>query len=133
MIHVETKNEKVNTKIGGTINGEDLICEAVAAIVSVVESLGKMASKKGYDNDFAIKNAFIDIFGTSSEMIKKKLGVDVSDFDDDDDDEEESTFVKNVPIDSEEGRKLMELLGINEPEDDVDDDETEDDIPNFLF
>ncbi len=132
MIKVE-KNEKGLMVECSKATRHELVLEAASVVASVVETLYAEAQKDGkVDAKEIAEITFTDIIGLASNHIKNKAGVDVLDIDGDDD-EEESTFVKAVPIDSEEGRKLMELLGINKPEETLDDDETEDDLPKFLF
>lgn len=93
-----------------------------------------------YDEELA-RTAFRCIVTGAGGEIEERTGIDVfaplsndADNDEDEDDSEETIIAKAIPIDSDTGRKLMELLGIDPDEDKSgDDDETEDDIPKFLF
>lgn len=87
------------------------------------------------------RTAFRCIVTGAGGEIEERTGIDVfaplsNDADNDDEDEDDSDgkiIAKAIPIDSETGRKLMELLGIDPDEMKHKDDETEDDIPKFLF
>lgn len=52
--------------------------------------------------------------------------------DDDDDDDDGVIGMCAIPANSKKGKAIMDILGIKS-KDTKDDDETEDDIPNFLF
>lgn len=133
MIHIETNEGKVNARIGGGVNGETLICEITAAVSSVVQSLHKKAKENDFEADFIAKEAFSDIVRVSAMIIEERCGVDVLDTSvlyDDDDDSDDDVIVREIPKDSDVGKVLMELLGIADKDTD---DETEDDIPDFLF
>lgn len=52
--------------------------------------------------------------------------------DDDDDDDDGVIGMCAIPANSKKGKAIMDILGIK-PKDTEDDDETEDDIPHFLF
>lgn len=144
MIHIETVDGKVNARIGGGVNGETLVCETTAAVSSVVQSLHKKAKENDLEADFIAKKAFSDIVRVSAMLIEGRCGVDVldtsdlygdeEDESDDDDDSDDDVIVREIPKDSDVGKALMELLGIADKDtDDTADDETEDDIPDFLF
>ena len=132
MINVETKDGKIAIKCGDA-TGAELICEASAAIVSVIESAVKNYKSHKRKEKLA-KDVFVQITGIAAEIVEKEHGISVwPDDDDEDDDEEETIIAKAIPMDSETGRKLMELLGIDPDEVKPKDDETEDDLPKFLF
>ena len=140
MIHAETIDGTIKIQCGKA-SGTDLICEAAALVTSVVRTLCADENKPDvYDEELA-RTAFRCIVTGAGGEIDERTGIDVfaplsndADTDDEDDDEEETIIAKAVPIDSDTGRKLMELLGIDPDEvKPKDDDETEDDIPKFLF
>ena len=132
MINVETKDGKIAVKCGDA-TGADLICEASAAVVSVIGAAIKKCKSKERKEALA-KEVFTHITGMSATIVEKEHGISVwPDDDDEDDNEEETIIAKAIPMDSETGRKLMELLGIDPDEAKSGNDETEDDIPDFLF
>lgn len=132
MINVETKDGKIAVKCGEA-TGADLICEASAAVVSVIGAAIKRCKSKKRKEALA-KEVFVNITGMAATIVEKEHGISVwPDDDDEDDDDEETIIAKAIPMDSETGRKLMELLGIDPDEAKSGDDETEDDIPKFLF
>lgn len=134
MINVETKDGKIAVKCGDA-TGAELICEASAAIVSVIGSAVKDYKSHKRKEKLA-KDVFVQITGMAATIVEKEHGISVWPDDDEDeaDDEEETVIAKAIPMDSDTGRKLMELLGIDPDEvKPKDDDETEDDIPKFLF
>lgn len=133
MINVETKDGKIAVKCGEA-TGADLICEASAAVVSVIGAAIKRCKSKKRKEALA-KEVFTHITGMSATIVEKEHGISVWPDDDEDeaDDEEETIIAKAIPIDSDTGRKLIELLGIDPDETKSGDDETEDDIPDFLF
>lgn len=140
MIHAETIDGTIKIQCGKA-SGTDLICEAAALVTSVVRTLCADENKPDvYDEELA-RTAFRCIVTGAGGEIEERTGIDVfaplsndADTDDEDDDEEETIIAKAIPMDSDTGRKLMELLGIDPDEvKPKDDDETEDDIPNFLF
>ena len=58
---------------------------------------------------------------------------DSEDSDDDDDDDDDGVIgMCAIPANSKKGKAIMDILGIKQ-KDTKDDDETEDDIPHFLF
>ncbi len=136
MISAETVDGRINVKCGKA-SGMDLICEAAALVTSVVRAVSSHEDNKDVVDEEVAKTAFKYIFTGACAQIEEKTGIDVSsqptitddDEDEDEDDSEETIIAKAIPIDSDTGRKLMELLGI-EPDKD---DDTEDDIPDFLF
>ena len=138
MLHAETKDGKIGVQCGNA-SGMDLICEAVALVTSVVRRVSSHEDNEDIVDEETAKTAFRYIFTGACAEIEARTGVDVSDQptitdDDDDDDSEETIIAKAIPKDSETGRKLMELLGIDPDEmKSGDDDETTDDIPKFLF
>ena len=132
MINVETKDGKIAVKCGEA-TGADLICEASAAVVSVIGAAIKRCKNKKRKEALA-KEVFVNITGMAATIVEKEHGISVwPDDDDEADDDEETIIAKAIPIDSDTGRKLMELLGIDPDEAKSGDDETEDDIPDFLF
>lgn len=140
MIHAETVNGTIKVQCGKA-SGTDLICEAAALVTSVVKALCADENKPDvYDEELA-RTAFRCIVTGAGGEIEEKTGIDVfaplsndADNDEDEDDSDGKIIAKAIPIDSETGRKLMELLGIDPDKDKSgDDDETEDDIPKFLF
>ena len=141
MISAETVNGTIKVQCGKA-SGTDLICEAAALVTSVVKTLCADDDKPDvYDEELA-RTAFRCIVTGAGGEIEERTGIDVfapfsNDADTDDDGEDDSDgkiITKAIPIDSETGRKLMELLGIDPDEaKSGDDDETEDDIPDFLF
>ena len=96
MINVETKDGKIAVKCGEA-TGADLICEASAAVVSVIGAAIKKCKSKERKEALA-KEVFTHITGMSATIVEKEHGISV------------------WPDDDDEG-----------------DDETEDDIPDFLF
>lgn len=132
MINVDTIDGKIAIKCGEA-TGADLICEASAAVVSVIGAAIKRCKSKKRKEALA-KEVFVNITGMAATIVEKEHGISVwPDDDDEDDDEEETIIAKAIPMDSETGRKLMELLGIDHDEAKPNDDETEDDIPKYLF
>ena len=141
MIHAETVDGKIKIQCGKA-SGTDLICEAAALVTSVVRTLCADENKPDvYDEELA-RTAFRCIVTGAGGEIEERTGIDVfaplsNDADNDDEEEDDSNgkiIAKAIPMDSETGRKLMELLGIDSDEaKSKDDDETEDDIPDFLF
>lgn len=142
MIHAETVDGRIDIKCGNA-SGMDLICEAAALVTSVVRAVSSPDGNKDVVDEEVAKTAFRYIFTGACAEIEERTGIDVSphptitddDADDDDEDDSEETIIaKAIPMDSDTGRKLMELLGID-PEEvkSGDDDETVDDIPKFLF
>ena len=140
MIHAETINGTIKVQCGKA-SGTDLICEAAALVTSVVKSLcADEDNPDVYDEELA-RTAFRCIVTGAGGEIEERTGIDVfaplkdtdEDTEDEDDSEEETIIAKAIPIDSDTGRKLMELLGIDPDEVKSGDDETEDDLPKFLF
>lgn len=136
MIHAETVNGTIKVQCGKA-SGTDLICEAAALVTSVVKTLcADEDNPDVYDEELA-RTVFKCIVTGAGGEIEESTGIDVfvqaSNDEDENDSEEETIIAKAIPIDSETGRKLMELLGIDPEEAKSGDDETEDDIPKFLF
>ena len=139
MLHAETVDGRIRVKCGKA-SGTDLICEAAALVTSVVRTLCADENKPDvYDEELA-RTAFRCIVTGAGGEIEERTGIDVfaplsnaADNDEDDDDSDGKIIAKAIPMDSETGRKLMELLGIDPDEAKSGDDETEDDIPKFLF
>ena len=136
MIHAETVNGTIKVQCGKA-SGTDLICEAAALVTSVVKTLcADEDNPNVYDEELA-RTAFKCIVTGAGGEIEERTGINVfapsADDEDENDSEEETIIAKAIPIDSETGRKLMELLGIDPDEDKSGNDETVDDIPKFLF
>ena len=140
MLHAETVDGKIKIQCGKA-SGTDLICEAAALVTSVVRTLCADENKTDvYDEELA-RTAFRCIVTGAGGEIEERTGIDVfaplsndAGTDDEGEDDSDSKIIaKAIPIDSETGRKLMELLGIDPDEAKSGDDETEDDIPKFLF
>jgi hypothetical protein len=133
MIKVETIDGKIAVQCGKA-TGADLICEASAVVVSVIGTAIKKCKSKERKEALA-KEVFTHITGMSATIVEKEHGISVwPDDDDEADDEEETIIAKAIPADSDTAKKLLELLGIDPDEaNSIDDDETEDDIPKFLF
>lgn len=136
MIHAETVNGTIKVQCGKA-SGTDLICEAAALVTSVVKTLCSDEDNPDvYDEELA-RTAFKCIVTGAGGEIEERTGIDVfvqpSNDEDENDSEEETIIAKAIPIDSDTGRKLMELLGIDPDEaESGDDDETVDDT-KFLF
>ena len=142
MLHAETVDGKIKIQCGKA-SGTDLICEAAALVTSVVKGLcADEDNPDVYDEELA-RTAFRRIVTGAGGEIEERTGIDVfaplsndadNDEDEDEDDSDGKIIAKAIPIDSDTGRKLMELLGIDPDEaKSGDDDETEDDLPKFLF
>ena len=141
MVYAETVDGRVRVKCGQA-SGMDLICEAVALVTSVVRAVSSHEDNKDIVDEEIAKTAFKYIVTGAGGQIEERTGIDVfvshsneKDVDeDDDDDEDKSVVVKALPADSDTAKKILELLGIDPDEvKPKDDDETEDDIPDFLF
>ena len=66
-------------------------------------------------------------------LLKALEGSDDKDSDDSDDDDDDGVIgMCAIPANSKKGKAIMDILG-TKPKDTKDDDETEDDIPHFLF
>ena len=140
MIHAETVNGTIKIQCGKA-SGTDLICEAAALVTSVVKTLCADDDNPDVFDEELARTAFRCIVTGAGGEIEERTGIDVfaplkdtdEDTEDEDDSEEETIIAKAIPMDSDTGRKLMELLGIDPDEVKSGDDETEDDIPKFLF
>ena len=137
MISAETVDGRIRVKCGKP-SGMDLICEAAALVTSVVRAVSSHDDNRDVVDEETAKTAFRYIFTGACAQIEEKTGIDVSvplpkSDDDDTDDEEETIIAKAIPADSDTAKKLLELLGIDPDETKSGDDETEDDIPDFLF
>ena len=131
MINVDTIDGKIAVKCGEA-TGADLICEASAAVVSVIgAAIRRCKSKK--KKEALAKEVFTHITGMAATIVEKEHGISVWPDDDDDETDAECIGVKVLPADSDTAKKILELLGIDPDEDKSGDDETEDDIPDFLF
>lgn len=139
MISAETVDGKINVKCGKA-SGMDLICKAAALVTSVVKTLCADEDNPDVFDEELARTAFRCIVTGAGGEIEERTGIDVfaplsndADDDEEEDDSDGKIIAKAIPIDSETGRKLMELLGINPDEAKPNDDETEDDIPKYLF
>ena len=140
MISAETIDGTIKIQCGKA-SGTDLICEAAALVTSVVKSLCADEDNPDVFDEELARTAFRCIVTGAGGEIEERTGIDVfaplkdtdEDTEDEDDSEEETIIAKAIPMDSDTGRKLMELLGIDPDEVKSGDDETEDDIPKFLF
>lgn len=132
MINVDTIDGKIAVKCGEA-TGADLICEASAAVVSVIGAAIKRCKSKKRKEALA-KEVFVNITGMAATIVEKEHGISVWPDDDDEADDEEDyecIGVKALPADSDTAKKILEL----DPDEvkPKDDDDTEDDIPDFLF
>ena len=140
MISAETIDGTIKIQCGKA-SGTDLICEAAALVTSVVKSLCADENNPDVFDEELARTAFRCIVTGAGGEIEERTGIDVfaplkdtdEDTEDEDDSEEETIIAKAIPMDSDTGRKLMELLGIDPDEVKSGDDETEDDLPKFLF
>lgn len=140
MISAETVNGTIKVQCGKA-SGTDLICEAAALVTLVVKTLCAADDNPDVFDEELARTAFRCIVTGAGGEIEERTGIDVfaplsndADTDDGEDDSDGKIIAKAIPIDSDTGRKLMELLGIDPDEaKPKDDDETEDDIPDFLF
>lgn len=140
MIHAETVDGRIRVKCGKA-SGTDLICEAAALVTSVVRAVSSHEDNKDIVDEETAKTAFRYIVTGAGGQIEERTGINVfaplDDTDGDteeDDSDDDHVVVKALPADSDTAKKILELLGID-PEEvkSGDDDETEDDIPKFLF
>lgn len=142
MLYAETVDGRVRVKCGQA-SGMDLICEAVALVTSVVRAVSSNEDNRDVVDEETAKTAFRYIFTGACAQIEEKTGINVSvplpksdddDTDDEDEDDSEETIIaKAIPADSDTAKKILELLGIDPDEAKSGDDETEDDLPKFLF
>ena len=140
MLYAETVDGRIKVKCGQA-SGMDLICEAAALVASVVRAVSSHEDNKDIVDEEIAKTAFKYIVTGAGGQIEERTGIDVfvshsneKDVDeDDDDDEDKSVVVKALPADSDTAKKILELLGIDPDDMKHKDDETEDDIPKFLF
>lgn len=105
MINVETKDGKIEVQCGNA-TGADLICEASAAVVSVIGAAIKKCKSKERKEALA-KEVFTHITGMSATIVEKEHGISVWPDDDEDDNEEETIIAKAIPADSDTAKKLM--------------------------
>ena len=139
MLHAETVDGKIKIQCGKA-SGTDLICEAAALVTSVVKTLCADDDNPDVFDEELARTAFRCIVTGAGGEIEERTGIDVfaplsndAENDEDEDDSDGKIIANAIPIDSETGRKLMELLGIDPDEAKSGDDETEDDLPKFLF
>ena len=140
MLYAETVDGRIKVKCGQA-SGMELICEAAALVTSVVRAVSSHEDNKDIVDEEIAKTDFKYIVTGAGGQIEESTGIDVfvshsneKDVDeDDDDDEDKSVVVKALPADSDTAKKILELLGIDPDDMKHKDDETEDDIPKFLF
>lgn len=142
MLYAETVDGRIKVKCGQA-SGMDLICEAAALVTSVVRAVSSHEDNKDIVDEEIAKTAFKYIVTGAGGQIEERTGIDVfvshsnekdvDEDDDDDDPDDERVVVKALPADSDTAKKILELLGIDPDEMKHKDDETEDDIPKFLF
>lgn len=145
MIHAETIDGTIEIQCGKA-SGTDLICEAAALVTLVVRAVSSHEDNKDIVDEETAKTAFRYIVTGAGGQIEERTGINVfaplddedeeedADNDSDDDDtDDERVVVKALPADSDTAKKILELLGIDPDEVKPKDDETEDDIPKFLF
>lgn len=88
---------------------------------------------KEFEDKYKKSREMADKFAKLMDGLLKVLeDSDDSDSDDDDDDDDGVIGMCAIPANSKKGKAIMDILGIKS-KDTKDDDETEDDIPNFLF
>lgn len=142
MLYAETVDGRIKVKCGQA-SGMDLICEAAALVASVVRAVSSHEDNKDIVDEEIARTAFKYIVTGAGGQIEERTGIDVfvshsnekdvDEDDDDDDPDDERVVVKALPADSDTAKKILELLGIDPDEMKHKDDETEDDIPKFLF
>lgn len=140
MLYAETVDGRIKVKCGQA-SGMDLICEAAALVTSVVRAVSSHEDNKDIVDEEIARTAFKYIVTGAGGQIEERTGIDVfvshsneKDLDEDNDDpDDERVVVKALPADSDTAKKILELLGIDPDEVKPKDDETEDDIPKFMF
>ena len=138
MINVSNEDGKI--KVGcGEASGYELIAEAIAACASVVQMVSTPQGEDKVDEVLSREAFKLIVAGVANEFLNNH-DIDILDCcdddweDEDDEDDDAEITVGKVPVDSEAGKKIMELLGITPDEEKSKaDDETEDDLPDFLF
>lgn len=136
MINVSNEDGKI--KVGcGEASGYELIAEAIAACTSVVEMVSTPQDEDKVDETMSREAFKLIVAGVANEFLNSHdIDIlDCCDEDDEDDDDDEDCVVRAIPADSDTAKKVLELLGIDpdEVKSKADDDETEDDLPDFLF
>lgn len=136
MINVSNEDGKI--KVGcGEASGYELIAEAIAACTSVVEMVSTPQDEDKVDETMSREAFKLIVAGVANEFLNSHdiYILDCCDEDDEDDDDDDGCVVRAIPADSDTAKKVLELLGIDPDEikHKTDDDETEDDIPDFLF
>ena len=137
MINVSNEDGKI--KVGcGEASGYELIAEAIAACASVVQMVATPHDEDKVDETLSREAFKLIVAGVAQEFLNNHdidILDDCDDEDDEDDDDDEDYVVRAFPADSDTAKKVLELLGIDPDEikHKTDDDETEDDIPDFLF
>lgn len=132
MINVSNEDGKI--KVGcGEASGYELIAEAIAACASVVQMVATPQGEDKVDEVLSREAFKLIVVGVAQEFLNNH-DIDILDDCDDEDDYDDEITLGKVPVDSEAGKKIMELLGITHDEEKSKaDDETEDDLPDFLF
>ena len=136
MINVSNEDGKI--KVGcGEASGYELIAEAIAACTSVVQMVSTPQGEDNVDENLSREAFKLIVTGVANEFLNSHdIDIlDCCDEDDEDDDDDDDCVVRAIPADSDTAKKVLELLGIDPDEikHKTDDDETEDDIPDFLF
>lgn len=135
MINVSNEDGKI--KVGcGEASGYELIAEAIAACTSVVEVVSTPQDEDKVDETMSREAFKLIVAGVANEFLNSHdIDIlDCCDEDDEDDDDDEDCVVRAIPADSDTAKKVLELLGIDPDEmKSKADDETEDDLPDFMF
>ena len=135
MINVSNEDGKI--KVGcGEAAGYELIAEAIAACASVVQMVSTPQGEDKVDEVLSREAFKLIVAGVANEFLNNHdIDIlDCCDEDDEDDDDDEDCVVRAIPADSDTAKKVLELLGIDPDEmKSKADDETEDDLPDFLF
>ena len=136
MINVSNEDGKI--KVGcGEASGYELIAEAIVACTSVVQMVSTPQGEDNVDENLSREAFKLIVTGVANEFLNSHdIDIlDCCDEDDEDDDDDDDCVVRAIPADSDTAKKVLELLGIDPDEikHKTDDDETEDDIPDFLF
>lgn len=135
MINVSNEDGKI--KVGcGEASGYELIAEAIVACASVVQMVSTPQGEDKVDEVLSREAFKLIVAGVANEFLNNHdIDIlDCCDEDDEDDDDDEDYVVRAIPADSDTAKKVLELLGIDPDEmKSKADDETEDDLPDFLF
>ncbi len=141
MINVSKEDGKIKVGCGEAL-GYELIAEAIAACASVVQVVSTPQDEDKVDEVLSREAFKLIVVGVAQEFLNR-YDIDIlgdcdddgddEDDDDDDDSDDGHVIVKALPADSDTAKKILELLGIDPDEAKPKDDETEDDLPDFLF